>query len=214
MDAFMTTHRFCRRGAHRASVAWNGFVASAGSVGRYARREKMKLAACVLCAVVVATSLFARGASATAKLSPYFIARTVTGETFTSESVKGKIVLVQFWTTGCQFCRDEQQAVDRIDRAYRNEDVVVLAVNVGESKKKVAKYLASHPRSCRVVLTHDTNLPAIYSAAATPMYVVIGRDGRIAGMQRGAGGENALRCLLHRAGVNVVTTAPDVASAQ
>lgn len=51
--------------------------------------------------------------------------------------------------------------------------------------------------SCRTGLSGDTNLPAIYPATAYPMY----RDGNIAGMQHGAGGERALRTLLRRAGL-------------
>src|SRR5438874_2495196 len=39
----------------------------------------------------------------------------------------------------------------------------------------------------------DTNLAAMYQATVYPIYVVIDRDGFIAGTQRGAGGEEALR---------------------
>ncbi len=48
----------------------------------------------------------------------------------------------------------------------------------------------------------DTNLAAMYAATAYPIYVVIDRDGNIAGTQRGAGGEEALRRLLGRAGLD------------
>jgi len=77
----------------------------------------------------------------------------------------------------------------------------VLAIDVAESKKTVKKYLEQHPCACRIVLTEDTNLAAMYQATAYPIYVVIDRDGNIAGEQRGAGGERGLRRLLARAGV-------------
>jgi hypothetical protein len=47
----------------------------------------------------------------------------------------------------------------------------------------------------------DTNLAAMYAATVYPIYVVIDRDGSIAGEQRGAGGDMALRRLLARAGI-------------
>ena len=47
----------------------------------------------------------------------------------------------------------------------------------------------------------DTNLAAMYQATSYPIYVVIDRDGFIAGNQRGAGGEDALRRLIARAGL-------------
>jgi riboflavin biosynthesis pyrimidine reductase len=77
----------------------------------------------------------------------------------------------------------------------------VLAVDVAESKKKVKQYLQENPRSCRIVLTDDTNLAAMYAATRYPIYVVIDRDGNIAGQQNGAAGERALRRLLSRAGL-------------
>ena len=77
----------------------------------------------------------------------------------------------------------------------------MLAVDVLESDQKVKKYLADHPRSVPIVLTKDTNLAAMYNAQSYPIYVVIDRDGNIAGEQRGAAGERALRRLLRRAGI-------------
>ena len=51
------------------------------------------------------------------------------------------------------------------------------------------KYLEQHPRDCKIVLMEDTNLAAMYQATVYPIYVVIDRDGFVAGTQRGAGGE-------------------------
>lgn len=123
------------------------------------------------------------------------------GERFTNESVKGKVVLLQFWATWCRYCRHEQPIVDALEREFAGKGLVVLAIDVGESKKKVKKYLEDSPRFCKVVLTEDTNLAAMYQATAYPIYVVIDRDGNIAGEQRGAAGEDALRRLLEKAGL-------------
>ena len=133
--------------------------------------------------------------------APPFSAKTMDGERFTNESLKGKVVLVQFWATWCQYCRREQPMVDDITKEFADKGLVVLAVDVGESRKKVKKYLDESPRACRIVLNEDTNLPALYAATAYPMYVAIDREGNVAGIQRGAGGENALRRLLSKAGL-------------
>jgi len=133
--------------------------------------------------------------------APRFHAKTLTGETFTNDSVKGKVVLLQFWTTWCPYCKEEQEVVDSIDKELAPKGVVVLAINVAESKKKVRQYLQENPRSCRIVLTEDTNLAAMYQANSYPIYVVIDREGNIAAEQRGAGGERALRHMLRKAGV-------------
>ena len=133
--------------------------------------------------------------------APRFHAKTLSGENFTNDSTKGKVVLLQFWTTWCPYCKEEQPLVDAIDKELAPKGVVVLAINVAESKKKVKQYLQQTPRSCRVVLTEDTNLAAMYQANAYPIYIVIDRDGRIAAEQRGSGGERSLRRMLSKAGI-------------
>ena len=133
--------------------------------------------------------------------APRFNAKTMTGEKFTNESVKGKVVLLQFWATWCPYCRGEQQIVDSLQSEFADKGLVVLAVDVAESKKKVQNYLKENPRQCRIVLTDDTNLAAMFAATSYPISVLIDRAGNIAGQQSGAGGERALRALLRRAGL-------------
>lgn len=133
--------------------------------------------------------------------APRFTAKTTTGEKFSNESLKGKVVLLQFWTTWCPYCRREQKIVDALDKELSPKGLVVLAINVGESKKLVNKYLQENPRSVKIVLTDDTNLAAMFAAKSYPIYVSIDREGNIGGTQRGAGGEDALRSLLRRAGM-------------
>ena len=134
--------------------------------------------------------------------APKFHAKTLDGEEFTNESVKGKVVLLQFWTTWCPYCRGDQEAVDALVHDFAANGLVVLAVDVGESKRKVKQYLADSPRACKIVLAADTNLAALYAATTYPRYVVIDREGNIAGRQEGAAGEAALRNLLAKAGLN------------
>src|SRR5437867_6551810 len=134
--------------------------------------------------------------------APRFIATTTVGEKFTNDSIKGKVVLLEFWTTWCGYCADEADFVDKIGHDFANKGLIVLAIDVGESKKTVKKYLDQHPRNCKIVFMEDTNLAAMYAATSYPIYVVIDREGNIAGTQRGAGGEDALRRLLGRAGLD------------
>lgn len=133
--------------------------------------------------------------------APRFSAKTMAGEKFNNQSVKGKVVLLQFWTTWCGYCRSEQSLVDAIDKEFSGKGLLLLAVDVGESRKKVQQYLERSPRSVRIVLNEDTNLTAIFAVTGFPVYVVIDREGNIAGIQRGASGERGLRSLLSRAGM-------------
>jgi len=134
--------------------------------------------------------------------APRFHAKTTEGENFTNESVKGKVVLFEFWTTWCPYCADEATIVDNLGKEFAEKGLLVLAVDVGESKKTVKRYLDAHPRNCKIVFMEDTNLAAMYAATVYPIYVVVDREGNIVATQRGASGERGLRRLLGRAGIS------------
>ena len=160
----------------------------------------------LLTAAVLAACLVTLGAAQSdedGQPAPRFNARTTAGEKFSNESVKGKVVLLQFWATWCKYCRADQSTVDAIDKEFAPQGLLTLAVDVGEDKKIVKRYLDQYPRSCRVVLTSDTNLAAMYAANAYPIYVVIDRDGKIAAERRGAIGERGLLWMLRQAGLEV-----------
>ncbi|MFZ0309027.1 MAG: TlpA disulfide reductase family protein [Candidatus Sulfotelmatobacter sp.] len=146
-------------------------------------------------------ALCAFAADETGEPAPRFRAKTTTGDQFNNASVKGKVVLFEFWTTWCKYCENEASLVDDIAKEFAGKGLIVLAVDVLEPDQKVKKYLIEHPRSVPIVLTKDTNLAAMYNAQSYPIYVVIDRDGNIAGEQRGAAGERGLRRLLKRAGI-------------
>lgn len=118
-------------------------------------------------------------------------------------------MLVQFWTTWCPYCKGEQPVVDKLVQDFSGQGLVVLAVNVGESKKKVQKYLDQSPRACKIVLTEDTNLAAMFPSRGYPLYILIDREGTVVARQDGAGGEEALREMLRKAGLKGDADAED-----
>jgi cytochrome c biogenesis protein CcmG/thiol:disulfide interchange protein DsbE len=155
----------------------------------------------LLLIVLALATVSAFAGDETGQPAPRFRAKTTAGSQFNNASVKGKVVLFEFWTTWCQYCEAERELVDDIAKEFADKGLIVLAVDVLEPDQTVKKYLAEHPRSVPIVLTKDTNLAAMYNAQSYPVYVVVDRDGNIAGEQRGAGGERALRRLLKRAGI-------------
>ena len=162
---------------------------------------------CPACCSWAALCAFA--ADETGQPAPRFRAKTTTGDQFNNASVKGKVVLFEFWTTWCKYCEAEASMVDDVAKEFAEKGLIVLAVDVLEPDQKVKKYLAEHPRSVPIVLTKDTNLAAMYNAQSYPIYVVIDRDGNIAAEQRGAAGDAALRRLLKRAGLESKSESED-----
>jgi thiol-disulfide isomerase/thioredoxin len=132
--------------------------------------------------------------------APPFQARTIDGQSFTRNSLKGKPVLIQFWATWCGYCRKEEPAVENIVKAFESKGLVVLAVNIDEPREKVARYLAEHKRSPKIVLSQDTNL-GMFHSGSFPTYLLIDQQGRLTAYQRGAGGEQSLRDMVEQVGL-------------
>ncbi|MCX6604355.1 MAG: TlpA disulfide reductase family protein [Acidobacteria bacterium] len=132
---------------------------------------------------------------------PSFSGRTMNGEKFDSASLKGKPVLIQFWTTWCGYCRREQPALETIYKQYAPGKLTMLAINVNESREKVQEFLAKSPRSPKVVLTEDTDLVRLVDPKGFPVYILLGKDGLLEHRQDGAGGTLALRQMLLEVGL-------------
>ena len=133
--------------------------------------------------------------------APKFSAKTLAGEAFNNQSLLGKVALVEFWATWCPYCRNDAVPLDDLAMEFEKEGLVVLAVDVAESKKTVKAFLERNPRKTKIVLMEDTNLAAVFAAKSFPQYVLINREGRVASQQNGAGGEAALRRMLRKAGL-------------
>jgi thiol-disulfide isomerase/thioredoxin len=165
------------------------------------RHPVLTSAVCIIALLVFTQATLAQSRDETGQPAPRFRARTTGGEQFNNASTKGKVVLFEFWTTWCKYCEEEAELVDDMAKEFKSKDLIVLAVNVLEPDKTVKNYLIQHPRTVPIVLTKDTNLAAMYNAQVYPIYVVVDRDGNIAGEQRGAAGDRGLRRMLRNAGL-------------
>ncbi|MFN0105674.1 MAG: TlpA family protein disulfide reductase [Bryobacteraceae bacterium] len=127
---------------------------------------------------------------------PRFQAKSIDGELFTRENLKGKVVLVQHWATWCGYCRKDEPAVEQIIKDHAKDGLIVLAINAAESKAKVQDYLNEHRRTAQIVMTPETNLARLFEGAGLPAYILIDRESNVAAMQPGSGGLLALREML------------------
>jgi thiol-disulfide isomerase/thioredoxin len=131
-----------------------------------------------------------------------FNARTIDGAQITEDDVKGKVLLVQFWTTWCPHCRNDQPAVDRVYSDLAGKGLVVLAVDVDEPENDLRRYLSLRPRGCPVITDKNTNLVALRPPkSGFPTYVVVDRNGNVAGSRSGELGDAGIRRLLQKAGL-------------
>ena len=77
---------------------------------------------------------------------------------------------MEFWATWCPYCKRDAPALDAIQEEFLDQGLLVLAVDIAESKKTVTKYLSESPRNCKIVLMSDTNLAAWSAPKTFPHY--------------------------------------------
>lgn len=90
---------------------------------------------------------------------------------------KGKKVFVNFWATWCGPCRKEMPDVQKIYDEVDSEDLVILAVNVGESKEDVKYFIDQGEFSFKVLLDSEMEVAAKYGVTAFPTSVLIDENG-------------------------------------
>jgi hypothetical protein len=81
--------------------------------------------------------------------APRFRAKTTSGEMFNNESTKGKVVLLEFWTTWCQYCHDEEPLVEQVNKEFSDKGLIVLAIDVAEEDgKEISRAASAHVPHC------------------------------------------------------------------
>lgn len=79
--------------------------------------------------------------------------RTMDGQPVSMESLRGKVVLVNFWATWCPYCLKEMPAIEEFYRDYRAKGFVVLALSTDQSEEEVRAYLQKHPYDFPVAMS-------------------------------------------------------------
>jgi peroxiredoxin len=67
--------------------------------------------------------------------APEFAGKDLTGKPFSLESLKGKIVVLNFWFTQCGGCIAEMGELNKLKHTYDGKDVVFLAITFDDVNK-------------------------------------------------------------------------------
>jgi cytochrome c biogenesis protein CcmG/thiol:disulfide interchange protein DsbE len=68
------------------------------------------------------------------KLAPDFALSDATGKSVRLSDLRGKVVLLNFWTTECPACQVEIPWFVEFQRTYRDRDLVVLGISLDGDK--------------------------------------------------------------------------------
>jgi cytochrome c biogenesis protein CcmG, thiol:disulfide interchange protein DsbE len=89
------------------------------------------------------------------------------------------VVLVNFWATWCEPCREEMPSMNRLRASLAGRPFEILAVNLGEPETRVERFLEKLPLDFPVLLDRDTATAKSWKARILPASFLVGADGRI-----------------------------------
>jgi peroxiredoxin len=138
---------------------------------------RMLLAATLLCVatLVAAQQLKPWSGGAT----PPLALQDLDGRLHRLEDYRGKVVLVNFWATWCEPCREEMPSMNRLRAALSGQPFEVLAVNLAESEGRIRRFMEQVPLEFPVLLDRDSAVAKSWRARLLPVSFLIGPDGRI-----------------------------------
>lgn len=122
----------------------------------------------------------------------------VNGGNISLSSLKGKVVLLDFWASWCNPCRQENPNVVRMYAKYKDKGFTVYSVSLDKDKGKwtaaIQKDGLVWPNHVSDLKFWDSQAAKTYGVSSIPFTVLIDKDGKIIDKNlRGADLENKLK---------------------
>jgi thiol-disulfide isomerase/thioredoxin len=119
-------------------------------------------------------------------------ANWINSDPLTLDKLRGRVVVVEFWTFGCYNCRNTLPTVEEWDAKYRERGLTVVGVHTPETDSEysldnVRKEVPALGIKYPVVTDNDYQTWKAYGVEAWPTIIVLDKQGRIRWLHVGEG---------------------------
>lgn len=117
--------------------------------------------------------------------------KAVQGDELKGEAFTGKITLVNFWATWCAACKVELlEMEEQLAAKMADKDFQVAFVSLDKEPEKATEWFRSHLKAPEKMMPHlysdaQFELADKLGVDSFPMTIIIGRDGKVAHVQKG-----------------------------
>jgi len=136
----------------------------------------------VACVIALALAPFVPAAGNSLLLgqtAPAITLATLDGKSIDTRDLRGKVVIVTFWATWCEPCRQELPLLSRYAVEHRSQGLVVLGFSLDTPEDLPAVRAASRGLRFPVGLLGDPHVPGYGRIWHLPVSFVIDRHGRL-----------------------------------
>lgn len=94
-------------------------------------------------------------------------------------SLRGRVVLVNFWATWCEPCEREMPAMERLYERLPRDDFELVAVAIDDAASPVERFQEEYQLSFPIVLDLDQSVYQAYQTMGVPESMLLDREGRV-----------------------------------
>jgi thiol-disulfide isomerase/thioredoxin len=117
--------------------------------------------------------------------APPFSLQTLDGKTVTRDSLKGKVVLLDFWATWCGPCLKALPELKDLRQKNASQPLVIVSVSVDEDKKTVQEFASRNGMDWLQAWDAKMTAVSAFRIDSFPSYIILDSEGRIAYRQKG-----------------------------
>ena len=136
------------------------------------------------------------------KPAPQFALRSPDGQVVQLSDFEGQVVWINFWATWCGPCRRELPDIQELAAEFKDDGLVVLALNQGESGNKATDFWEELELDLPILLDSDEDVSNQYRLIGLPNNYFIDEDGILQAFQHGFLTEGQMREKLAAAGIS------------
>src|SRR5438132_10769177 len=128
-----------------------------------------------------------------------FVLRTFDGRDVSLESLRGRVVVLNFWASWCYpACYEEAPALERSWRAYRGREVSVVGVAIQDQPDAARKFIRDFGLSFPNAPDPTGKVSVDYDTYGVPETFFLDRRGRIRAKHVGALTDEVIRTHVER----------------
>ena len=112
-----------------------------------------------------------------------FVLKDLSGSKFMLSEQRGKPVLIIFSTTWCPTCRSEIPRYKFFHNTYAGRGLIVVNVDIQESREKVSRFAEKYQLPYRVLLDETGLVAEAYRIVGVPTLILIDQSGALISRQ-------------------------------
>lgn len=143
------------------------------------RKRYIKIYLAVVALTLASLACSVSGGPRTGSQAPDFQLTSTSGKEFSLSAFRGRPVLLNFFTTWCGPCRDEMPGMQSVYSRYRQEGLILLAVDLGDKPGDVASYRKELGLGFPLLLDQESQVGNLYGVSSFPRTFFIDSEGVI-----------------------------------